>query len=95
MAALARGRLKAKRELLLKALQGRVTDHHRFLLNQHLIQIRRMDSHIAAFDARIDEQVEPFFELIRHLDTVPGINEVSAKGASRNKFPFCPFGFEV
>lgn len=82
LAALAIGRLKAKRDLLHQALRGRVTDHHRFLLNFHMEQIRALDGFIATLDQRIDEQVQPFFQLIRRLDTVPGISDLSAKEIS-------------
>ena len=40
LAALARGRLKAKQALLEQALHGRITDHHRFLLGQYRAQHR-------------------------------------------------------
>lgn len=62
MADLARGRLKSKREDLVLALEGRVTDHHRFLLRQHMHQIEFLDSAIAEYDQRIEEQIRPFGE---------------------------------
>ena len=37
--ALCSGRLKASRKVLVEALRGRVTDHHRFLLKLHLGQV--------------------------------------------------------
>jgi hypothetical protein len=43
LAGLARGRLKAKKEQLLEALEGRVTEHHRFLPRQLMKQIRFLD----------------------------------------------------
>ena len=93
LAALARGRLKAKREQLEQALHGRVSDHHRFLLAQHRAHIEFLDRMIADYDRRIDEQVQPFFALIPLLDRVPGINEVTAKaiiaeiGTDMDQFP--------
>ena len=60
LAALARGRLQAKREQLEQALHGRVTDHHRSLLAQHCARIEFLDRMIADYDRRIDEQVQPF-----------------------------------
>ena len=93
LAALARGRLQAKREQLEQALHGRVTDHHRFLLAQHRSHIEFLDRMIADYDRRIDEQVQPFFALIPLLDRVPGINEVTAKaiiaeiGVDMDQFP--------
>ena len=93
LAALARGRLKTKREQLEQALHGRVTDLHRFLLAQHRAHIEFLDRMIADYDRRIDEQVQPFFALIPLLDRVPGINEVTAKaiiaeiGTDMDQFP--------
>ena len=60
LASLARGRLKAKRELLEQALLGRITDHHTFLLAEHRRHIRFLDQTIADYDTRIDQQVHPF-----------------------------------
>ena len=93
MADLARGRLKSKKEQLIPALEGRVTDHHRFLLRQHMKQIEFLDTMIEQFDQRIDEQVRPFFEFIPLLDTIPGINETAAAaviaelGVNMEQFP--------
>ena len=93
LASLARGRLKAKRELLEQALLGRITDHHTFLLAEHRRHIRFLDQTIADYDTRIDQQVHPFFDHVRRLDTIPGINEIAAKeiiaeiGTDMGQFP--------
>ncbi len=54
LAELARGRMKEKREQLAQALQGTLTDHHRFLLASQLrqldfltVQVREIDQEIA------------------------------------------------
>src|SRR5258708_21177277 len=54
LADLARGRMKEKREQLAQALQGTLTDHHRFLLASQLrqldfltVQVREIDQEIA------------------------------------------------
>ena len=39
LVALCSSRLKASRKVLIEALRGRVTDHHRFLLKLHLTQV--------------------------------------------------------
>lgn len=49
LAALARRRLKTKREQLEQALHGRVTDHHRFLLAQHRAHIEFLDRMVADY----------------------------------------------
>jgi transposase len=53
LAELAQGRLRSKRALLEEALSGRVRDHHRFLIAQHLEQIDFLDEQLAAFDRAI------------------------------------------
>jgi len=47
LATLAKGRLRQKRDLLEKALAGRLQPHHRFLLAQHLSHIDFLDEAIA------------------------------------------------
>ena len=71
LAALARGRLKTKREQLEQALHCRVTDHHRFLLAQHRAHIEFLDRMIADYDRRIDEQVQPFLHSFRSWTGFP------------------------
>ena len=53
LAELAQGRLRSKRALLEQALSGRVREHHRFLIAQHLEQIDFLDEQLAAFDSVI------------------------------------------
>ena len=53
LAELARGRMRSKRAELERALDGRVRDHHRFMLAQHLLHLDFLDEQIAAFDAQI------------------------------------------
>ena len=53
LAALAKGRLRAKHADLVLALEGTVRDHHRFMLAQHLAQIDFLDEQIEALDAEI------------------------------------------
>lgn len=53
LAALAKGRLKGKQEALQAALEGRIRDHHRFLLTQHLEQLDFLEAQVAAYDAQV------------------------------------------
>jgi transposase len=46
LAKLARGNMRSKRPLLEQALQGRLTDHHRFLIRQQLAHIQALDQEI-------------------------------------------------
>ena len=53
LAELARGRMREKRAVLEQALEGRVRDHHRFVIASHLEQIDFLDAQIAGFDEQI------------------------------------------
>jgi transposase len=57
MAALARGRLQQKLDQLEEALDGRVRDHHRFLLRHLLAQLDFLEQEVAAFDAEIVQRM--------------------------------------
>jgi transposase len=59
LAELAQGKLRSKRAALEAALAGRVREHHRFLLAQHLMQIDFLDEQIASYSERIQELIAP------------------------------------
>ena len=51
---MAKGKLKKKVDLLEKALNGKLTEHHRFLLRMHLENI----DHTAKQIKKIDEEIQ-------------------------------------
>jgi transposase len=59
LAALAVGRVRALEEHLEAALRGHVTDHHRFLLSEHLTQIRHLEQAIERVTAEITRRFTP------------------------------------
>jgi transposase len=79
MAELARRRLRAKIPALREALQGRVTAHHRFMLQLHLDHIDQLDAIIGRLSARIEDQLAPVAETMQRLQTIPGISERTAQ----------------
>lgn len=79
MAALARGRMKSKREELEKALTGSVRPHHRFMLGSLLRQIEFHTDEIARIDHEIAERMRPLEVAIDLLDDVPGIGRRAAE----------------
>ncbi len=93
MADLAKGRLREKREPLVKALEGRVKPHHRFVLTELLCQIDSLDETIARFDEQIEQACAPFEDAVRLLDTIPGVARQAAEvivaemGADMSRFP--------
>jgi transposase len=93
LADLTRGRLKAPRAALVDALHGRITDHHRFMIQLHLTQITGLETALAAIDARLGEALEPFRAAVSLLKTMPGISDTTARvliaetGTDMTRFP--------
>jgi len=93
LSALGSSRLSATKEELLDALHGRVREHHRFLIDQHLKTIDQLEATIAAFDGRIEAALAPFRDAIERLKDVPGLSETSIPvllaevGADMSQFP--------
>ncbi len=93
LAELARGRLKASRADLVAALHGRVTAHHRFLLQLHLAQIDALEGAVRAVEARLGDALAPFRAAVDRLITMPGVSEIVARvlvaeiGVDMTRFP--------
>jgi len=89
----ARGSLKNKIPALRDALQGRVTDHHRFLLQTLMDQLRQLEDLIERYTARIEAAMPPFEEAERRLMTIPGVGRQAAEvivaeiGSDMGQFP--------
>lgn len=79
LAGLAHARLQPKRELLVQALQGRLSRPLRFLAQQHLDHWRELDTRIEAFDTEIAEQLRPFEAALTRLDAIPGVGQRTAE----------------
>jgi transposase len=78
MAELARGKLRRKRERLTQALEGRLTEHHRYLLAFHLRRLAAIEEDLRALDARIEAKAEPFQAQRRLLQEIPGVDALVA-----------------
>jgi transposase len=93
MADLAKGRLREKREALIKALEGRVKPHHRFVLTELLCQIDSLDETLERFNEQIEAYCRPFEEAVVLLDTIPGVARATAEiivaeiGTDMSRFP--------
>ena len=71
---LSRGSLRKKKEALCRALTGRVRDHHRFMISQHLAEISGVEEDIRVISEEIERRTAEQQELIDRLDAIPGIN---------------------
>ena len=74
LADLAQGSLRAKREQLITALQGRLKPHHRFMLQELLGLIEYLDRSIARLDQAIGERFQPLEHTITRIDEVTGLS---------------------
>ena len=79
LADLARRRLRSKIPELQLALQGRVTDHHRFLLRLLLEHVHHLEGLIGQLGTRIEAVLAPFAEAAARLDTIPGVDQRAAE----------------
>ena len=80
LAEMSKGLLRNKRELLKQALEGRITEHHRFMLRQRLEDLRHAEGTMAKIEAEIDRRMGPFGEAVTRLKTIPGVERVTAWG---------------
>lgn len=74
LADLAPRQLRGKIPELEKALEGHLSQHHRFMLRLLWKQLVQQEELIAELDARIEEQMRPFADEIQRLDAVPGVD---------------------
>jgi len=90
LAQLADRRIKASPKALYEALHGRLTGHHRFMLQLHLGQYDALASSIEQIDAQVETAIRtkiddeaasgqpPFHSLTGLLCTIPGIASLAA-----------------
>lgn len=80
LADLARGKLRKKLPELKKALHGRFSTHHRFLLEHILGHLDFLDGTIEKISEEVAARTAPFDELIQLMDTIPGVDRKAAEG---------------
>lgn len=71
-------RLKATQEELLDALDGELTDVHRFLLREIMDHIMDLEARIDRFDAELIKELKPLNWAINLLQTIPGVDRIGA-----------------
>jgi transposase len=93
LADLTTGRLKATRAQLVDALHGRVTPHHRFLIELHLTQIEALETAVDKLERHLGDALAPFRAAVDLLKTMPGVSETTARvlvaeiGTDMTRFP--------
>jgi transposase len=93
LAALARGRLRAKIPALRQALDGQFRPLHAFLIGQILTKIAFLEETITTLSEEIDTHLRPFDSTLQHLMTIPGVKRRTATtvlvetGGDMTRFP--------
>lgn len=93
LAQLAYGAMRRKQTELTRALTGRMSDHQRFMVTQHLSAIDGLDAQIAAVSAEVETRLAPFATELELLDTIPGVGLRTAEvvlaeiGSDMSRFP--------
>jgi transposase len=87
------GKIKASREEMSMALEGRLTKHHRFMLQVIKESITDKERLIEKLDKQIDEAAAQYRVEIELLQTIPGVGHdsavsiISEVGADMSQFP--------
>lgn len=72
------GKIKASKEEFYKALEGRLTEHHQFMLKLIRQSIQEKEALIDALDNKIDEAIKAYEVEVDLLQTIPGVVKDSA-----------------
>ncbi len=78
MADYARGTLRNKKNELELALEGSFSDHQRWLLGEELGHLSTLEAQIGRVEQELERQMKPYAEQLRRLDTIPGIDVITA-----------------
>jgi len=75
----ARGKLRGKIPELRRALQGHLSEHHRFQLRLNWNHLRSLQELIEQLDERIRKLCKPYQAQIEGLDEIVGVNQAGAE----------------
>ncbi len=79
LAALAKGRLRAKIPQLQQALAGRFGPHQRFMLAEALGHLDFLEEAVERLSAEVTTRMVPCEAELQRLDTIPGVNRRTAE----------------
>ncbi len=89
----AQKKLKAKKEQLKLALEGRLGLHQLLMLEKQLSHIDYLNEMISELDEEIEKRMTPFAEDLKLLDSIPGVGKRTAEqilaeiGTDMSRFP--------
>jgi transposase len=78
LASLCHGKVKAEQEDIILALEGNLTEHHKFMIRIIRRDIRQTEALIKELDAEIEKQLLPYAQEISLLSQIPGVGEQTA-----------------
>ena len=74
MAELAKGKLRSRIPQLQLALEGKLEEHHRFLLQLQQDRLDAAERDLATLEQRIQQKLEPYAAQIALLQEIPGVD---------------------
>ena len=77
---MSRGKLRRRIPELQDALEGRVTEHHRFMLKQLMEWLGFLEGQLNLLDTEICQKLRTEEEQIIRICTIPGIDRITASG---------------
>lgn len=80
LAEMSRGKLRRRIPELQDALQGKVTEHHRFMLKQLMEWLGFLEGQLNLLDTEICQKLRTEEEQIIRICTIPGIDRITASG---------------
>jgi len=89
----AKGRLAPKKEEIIKAVEGKLTSHHKLMIEASLEHIKAMQNIIDTIDIQINKLLKKYNEEYELLQTIPGVKEKAATaiiaeiGTNMDQFP--------
>jgi transposase len=69
------GKLRASKSDLKKAMTGRLTEHHKYMLLEIKDHITYLEGKIATLAKKLEEKLSAYHSDIQLLDTIPGVDE--------------------
>lgn len=72
-------RLKASKADLIKAITGRLTDHHRFMLGQIQSHLEYLEKQVIAIEHQMDQLLQDHEQEVELLKDIPGVDDKAAK----------------
>lgn len=73
-----KSRLRKKRNQLRLVLRGRVTEHHRWMLQRLLEELKFIDNEILCLEQRLAVAMQAYEPAVSRLCTIPGVNVITA-----------------